>query len=116
MTINHIPSITYPVILMAVFANQICLPVPAVLFLITAGALVESGRLNFGSVILAGVVGSLLADYAWFLAGSLRRKGISNVWVLEGGLQAWRELDLPVTTELSSPVELAARFGVELPE
>jgi len=327
MTITHIPSITYPVILMAVFANQICLPVPAVLFLITAGALVESGRLNFGGVILAGVVGSLLADYAWFLAGrwqghrimralcafsmdgqhcavrarrlfarrglpslmfakfvpgldglipplagmlnaasvpfllydgagaifwtagycflgylfadrldivaatldrvsgtlaillagvlcyfiwrawellrtirelrlravspallhqklqagqrvavldlldleghedtttipgipgaarisptplrssakvrvppdvemvlccsspnqitsarmalSLRRKGISNVWVLEGGLQAWRELDLPVTTELSSPVELAARFGVELPE
>ena len=47
---------------------------------------------------------------------SLRRKGISNVWVLEGGLQAWRELDLPVTTELSSPVELAARFGVELGE
>jgi membrane protein DedA with SNARE-associated domain/rhodanese-related sulfurtransferase len=69
MTITHIPSITYPVILMAVFANQICLPVPAVLFLITAGALVESGRLNFGSVILAGVVGSLLADYAWFMAG-----------------------------------------------
>ena len=69
MTITHIPSITYPVILMAVFANQICLPVPAVLFLITAGALVESGRLNFGSVILAGVVGSLLADYAWFIAG-----------------------------------------------
>ena len=72
MTITHIPSITYPVILMAVFANQICLPVPAVLFLITAGALVESGRLNFGSVILAGVVGSLLADYAWFLAGRWR--------------------------------------------
>jgi len=47
---------------------------------------------------------------------SLRRKGISNVWVLEGGLQAWRELGLPVTTKLSSPVELAARFGVELPE
>ena len=328
MTMNHIPAITYPTILMAVFANQICLPVPAVLFLITAGALVESGRLNFGSVILAGVVGSLLADYAWFIAGrrwghrilvrglcafsadgqrctvrarrlfgrwglpslmfakfvpgmdglmppvagmlnaasvpfllfdaagalfwsagycflgylfadrleivaatlgrvsgilaiglagvlcyfiwrawelfrtirelrlrtisptllhqklqagqmvavldlldleghedtntipgipgaarispiplrssakvrvppdvqmvlccsspnqitsartalSLRRKGISNVWVLEGGLQAWRELDLPVTTKLSSPVELAARFGVELPE
>src|ERR1700693_3283213 len=69
MTITHIPSITYPVILMAVFANQICLPVPAVLFLITAGALVESGRLNFGSVILAGVVGSLLADYAWFMVG-----------------------------------------------
>lgn len=69
MTINHIPSITYPTILMAVFANQLCLPVPSVLFLITAGALVKSGSLNLVSVILAGVVGSLLADYAWFIAG-----------------------------------------------
>jgi membrane protein DedA with SNARE-associated domain/rhodanese-related sulfurtransferase len=327
MTTNHIPGITYPMILMAVFANQLCLPIPTVLFLITAGALVASGSLNLVTVILAGVVGCLLADYAWFLAGrwwghrvvralctfsmdgqhcavrarrlfarrglpslmfakfvpgldglmpplagmlnapslpfllydaagavfwaagycfvgylfadrvdivaatldrvsgtlvillagvlcyfiwracellrtmrqlrlravspallhqklqagqkvavldlldleghedattipgipgaarisptplrsstkvrvpadvqmvlccsspnqitsartalSLRRKGISNVWVLEGGLQAWRQLDLPVTTKLSSPVELAARFGVELPE
>jgi membrane protein DedA with SNARE-associated domain/rhodanese-related sulfurtransferase len=327
ITTHHIPAITYPVILIAVFANQLCLPIPAVLFLITAGALVATGSLNLGSVMLAGVVGCLLADYAWFLAGrwwghrvlralcafsmdgqhcavrarrlfarrgltslvfakfvpgldglmpplagmlnaasgpfllydaagaifwtagycflgylfadrldvvaatldrisgtlatllagvlcyliwrayellrtmrqlrlrvvsprllhrklqagqkvavldlldleghedtstipgipgaarisprplrssaklrvpadvqmvlccsspnqitsartalSLRRKGISNVWVLEGGLQAWRELDLPVTTELSSPIELAARFGVELAE
>jgi len=327
ITTNHIPAITYPTILMAVFANQLCLPIPAVLFLIAAGALVASGSLNLGSVVLAGVVGCLLADYAWFLAGrwwghrvvralcafstngqhcavrarrlfarrglpslmfakfvpgldglmpplagmlnaasvpfllydaagalfwtagycfvgylfadrldvvaatldrisgtlatllagvlcyliwrayellrtmrqlrlravspallhqklqagqkvavldlldleghddtttipgipgaarisptplrssakvrvppdvqmvlccsspnqitsartalSLRRKGISNVWVLEGGLQAWRERDLPVTTKLSSAVELAARFGVELPE
>jgi membrane protein DedA with SNARE-associated domain/rhodanese-related sulfurtransferase len=46
---------------------------------------------------------------------ALRRKGISNVWVLEGGLKAWRELNLPVTTKLSSAAELAARFGVELP-
>ena len=66
---THIPAITYPTILIAVFANQLCLPIPSVLFLITAGALVQSGRLNLASVILAGVVGSLLADYAWFIAG-----------------------------------------------
>ena len=47
---------------------------------------------------------------------ALRRKGISNVWVLQGGLKAWRELGLPVTTDLSSPAEVAARFGIELPE
>jgi len=69
MAINHIPAITYPAIFIAVFANQLCLPVPAVLFLMTAGALVASGSLNLGSVILAGVVGSLLADYAWFMLG-----------------------------------------------
>jgi rhodanese-related sulfurtransferase len=47
---------------------------------------------------------------------ALRRKGISNVWVLQGGLKAWRELGLPVTTDLSSADEVAARFGIELPE
>jgi membrane protein DedA with SNARE-associated domain/rhodanese-related sulfurtransferase len=69
MTINHIPGITYPAILLAVFANQLCLPIPAVLFLITAGALVASGKLSLAGVIVAGVVGSLLADYAWFKTG-----------------------------------------------
>jgi len=47
---------------------------------------------------------------------ALRRKGISNVWVLQGGLKAWRELGLPVTTNLSSPAQVAARFGIELAE
>src|SRR5215468_4904614 len=69
MTTSAIPAITYPTILLAVFANQLCLPVPAVLFLITAGALVGRGSLNFSIVVLVGVVGSLAADYAWFMAG-----------------------------------------------
>jgi membrane protein DedA with SNARE-associated domain len=69
MTTSAIPAITYPTILLAVFANQLCLPVPAVLFLITAGALVGSGSLNFSIVVLVGVVGSLAADYGWFMAG-----------------------------------------------
>jgi membrane protein DedA with SNARE-associated domain/rhodanese-related sulfurtransferase len=69
MITSAIPAITYPTILLAVFANQLCLPVPAVLFLITAGALVGSGSLNFSIVVLVGVVGSLAADYAWFMAG-----------------------------------------------
>ena len=69
MITSAIPAITYPTILLAVFANQLCLPVPAVLFLITAGALVGSGSLNFSIVVLVGVVGSLVADYGWFMAG-----------------------------------------------
>jgi membrane protein DedA with SNARE-associated domain/rhodanese-related sulfurtransferase len=69
MTTGAIPAITYPTILLAVFANQLCLPVPAVLFLITAGALVGRGSLNFSIVVLVGVVGSLAADYGWFMAG-----------------------------------------------
>jgi len=69
MTTSVIPALTYPTILLAVFANQLCLPVPAVLFLITAGALVGRGSLNFSIVVLLGVVGSLVADYGWFMAG-----------------------------------------------
>jgi len=69
MTTSVIPALTYPTILLAVFANQLCLPVPAVLFLITAGALVGRGSLNFSVVVLVGVVGSLAADYGWFMAG-----------------------------------------------
>ena len=66
---NHIPAITYPTLLIAVFANQFCLPIPSILFLITAGALVRSGSLHLGGIILTGVVGCLLADFPWFLAG-----------------------------------------------
>jgi membrane protein DedA with SNARE-associated domain/rhodanese-related sulfurtransferase len=69
MITSYIPPITYPIILMAVFARQICLPIPAVLFLISAGALAASGRLNVPGVILIGIIGCLLADFVWFLAG-----------------------------------------------
>src|SRR5262245_65653809 len=91
MTSGEIPTITYPTILVAVFANQLCLPIPAVLFLITAGALVGSGSLNFTIVVLVGVVGCLAADYAWFMAE--RRAGSRVVRALraEIGRAASRE-------------------------
>ena len=69
MTINHIPAITYPMIFLAVFANQLCLPIPSILFLITAGALARAGSLNLEGVILLGVAGCVLADSAWFALG-----------------------------------------------
>jgi len=69
MTIHHIPAITYPMIFLAVFANQLCLPIPSILFLITAGALAKAGSLNLEGVILLGVVGCVLADSAWFALG-----------------------------------------------
>jgi membrane protein DedA with SNARE-associated domain/rhodanese-related sulfurtransferase len=69
MPSSHIPYLTYPAILVAVFARQMCLPVPAVLFLMMAGALGESGKLSLPAIILTGVAGCLLADFAWFQAG-----------------------------------------------
>jgi membrane protein DedA with SNARE-associated domain/rhodanese-related sulfurtransferase len=45
----------------------------------------------------------------------LKRLGINNVWVLEGGLKAWREEGLPVTHPAEAELA-AARFGVKLPQ
>jgi rhodanese-related sulfurtransferase len=50
------------------------------------------------------------------VAVSLRHKGISKVWVLEGGLEAWKKLNFPLTSELGNPKEIAARFGIEVIE
>ena len=69
MTTTHTLTLTYPMIFLAVFANQLCLPIPSILFLITAGALAKSGSLNLEGVILVGVAGCILADSAWFAAG-----------------------------------------------
>ena len=48
-------------------------------------------------------------------AVGLKRIGVDNVWVLEGGLQAWREHGLPVAQCLEAPEIVAERFGVKLP-
>lgn len=71
MTSTHALTLTYPMIFLAVFANQLCLPIPSVLFLITAGALARTGSLNLAIVILVGVVACILADSAWFVAGRM---------------------------------------------
>ncbi len=49
-------------------------------------------------------------------AVALKRVGIDNVWVLEGGLKAWREQGLPISHFLEAPEVVAARFGVKLPD
>ncbi|MDE1163609.1 MAG: VTT domain-containing protein [Acidobacteriaceae bacterium] len=43
-----------------------------------------------------------------------KRLHTTNVWVLEGGLDAWSELGLPTTLDLATREEMAHRFGVEL--
>lgn len=67
---------TYLMLLIAVFARQLCLPVPAILFLLSAGALAGSGKLSIVGILLAAVVGCVLADLVWFEAGRLRGKRV----------------------------------------
>ena len=66
---DHLVRLTYPILWLAVFARQLCLPVPAILFLMMAGALSERGGLNAGAVLLVGVLGCLAGDLVWFEAG-----------------------------------------------
>jgi membrane protein DedA with SNARE-associated domain/rhodanese-related sulfurtransferase len=49
------------------------------------------------------------------VAIALQRIGIDNVWVLEGGLDAWREKGLPVSQSPEAPEAVAERVGVRLP-
>jgi membrane protein DedA with SNARE-associated domain/rhodanese-related sulfurtransferase len=50
-------------------ASRLGAPVPAVPFLIVAGGLTVGGQLSFGVVALAAVLGNIIGDGVWFLAG-----------------------------------------------
>jgi rhodanese-related sulfurtransferase len=49
------------------------------------------------------------------VAEALKQRGVSDVWVLEGGLEAWTREGRPVTMELATGEEAAARVGIVLP-
>ena len=49
------------------------------------------------------------------VAVALNRIGVNKVWVLEGGLKAWREQGFPVSRYLEAPELVAERVGVKLP-
>ena len=59
----------YSVLFASVFARQICLPVPALLFLLAAGALAGSGRLSFVAALTLAVTACVLADLVWYESG-----------------------------------------------
>ena len=70
----------YLVLFGAVLAEQVGLPVPAMPFLLGAGALVGLNKLDPALALALAVVGSLLADLVWYEAG--RRKGGSILKLL----------------------------------
>jgi len=63
------PQMTYSGVLLAVLANQLCLPVPAIVFLMAAGALSAHGYMQASTVVLLSVLACLLADGLWFWLG-----------------------------------------------
>jgi membrane protein DedA with SNARE-associated domain len=60
------------VLFAAMFAHQIGLPVPGPLFLIAAGALAATGKLNPNAALILSVVACVLADWVWFEASRYR--------------------------------------------
>ena len=72
----YLTHLTYPILFVAVLARQLCFPVPALLFLLTGGALAGAGKLNFVGVLMVAALGCLLADLVWFEAGRLRGKRV----------------------------------------
>jgi membrane protein DedA with SNARE-associated domain/rhodanese-related sulfurtransferase len=75
---NPIPELTYMGIGLAVFAQQLCLPVPSMLLLMTAGALASQGHghLKLSLVLLSAVIACLLADGFWFWLGRRWGSGV----------------------------------------
>ncbi len=75
---NSAAQLTYLAIGLAVFGQQLCLPLPSMLLLMTAGALAGrgGGHLTIPLVLLTSVVACVIADSVWFWLG--RRWG-SNV-------------------------------------
>ena len=57
------------VLFLAVFVEQIGIPLPAAPWLLAAGALAGSGKMSVTSAIAAATVGALLADLIWFYLG-----------------------------------------------
>src|SRR6266571_6950936 len=57
------------VLFVAVFIEQLGLPLPATPWLLAAGALAGAGKMNCVGALGAAAVGSLLADLVWFYLG-----------------------------------------------
>jgi len=68
-TVHFLAKHGYWLLFVSVLARQACLPVPANLALLAAGALAGSGKLNLGVILILSVLAFLFADLAWFEAG-----------------------------------------------
>lgn len=62
-------QLTYIGVAFAVLANQLCLPVPAIVFLMAGGALSANGHMRAGVIVLVCVLPCLAADGLWFWFG-----------------------------------------------
>lgn len=69
MLMSSAIQLTYGGLLLAVFAQQLCLPIPSIAFLMAAGALSAHGNMQASIVMSLGVLGCLAGDGIWFWIG-----------------------------------------------
>ena len=62
-------QLTYSGLFLAIFAQQVGLPIPSVVFLIAAGALAAHGKMNPAIIVALGILGCLAGDGLWFWIG-----------------------------------------------
>jgi membrane protein DedA with SNARE-associated domain/rhodanese-related sulfurtransferase len=63
--LRHGPAVVFA----AVFVDQMGIPLPAVPWLLAAGALIGTGKMNWPLTVTAALFGSLFADVIWFYLG-----------------------------------------------
>src|SRR5213595_2755400 len=67
------------VLFAAVFVEQLGVPLPAAPWLLAAGALAATGKINWFAAITAATFGSVLADLIWFYLGRFRGQRVLNL-------------------------------------
>jgi len=70
----------------AVFAEQVGLPLPALPFLIAAGALVGTGQMALGMAVFSAVLAAMVGDQVWFELGRRRGRLVLN-WLCRISLE-----------------------------
>jgi len=91
------------VLFAAVLAEQIGLPIPALPFLIAAGALAGTGQMELGMAVGTAVVAALLGDQVWYELGRRRGRRVLN-WLCQ--------ISLEPTSCVRRTEEFFARHGV----
>jgi membrane protein DedA with SNARE-associated domain/rhodanese-related sulfurtransferase len=67
------------VLFVAVFVEQMGIPLPAAPWLLAAGALAGGGRMNWLSALTVATCGSIVADVTWFYLGRHRGQRVLNL-------------------------------------
>lgn len=87
-----------------ILVEQMGLPVPGIPFLLTAGVLAGTGKLNIGWLALVSMVASSLADTVWFYLGRKRGNSI---------LKLFCRISLEPDTCVRRTEDVFSRFGMK---